>query len=145
MRCYRNILPARLIKNLCTFDFVARYILLEAAAKASVEPMLSLSRDLSEKLGMKNAQSCKLIRFEDGHVDIVLLESIIQIFHHLSQTRLSGKSRHHLAHFALTPFVHSLFQIEKAGVTKVVVLDLAALNISGFVWLQSALAMVSFS
>ena len=107
--------------------------------------MLGLSRDLSKKLGMKNAQSCKLIWFEDGHVDIVLLESIIQIFHHLSQTRLSGKSRHHLAHFALTTFVHSLFQIEKAGVTKVVVLNLAGLNISGLVWLHSGLVMVSFS
>ena len=145
MRSYRNILPARLIKNLCTFDFIARYILLEADAKASVEPMLCLGRDLTEKLGMKNAQSCKLIRFEDGHVDVVRLESIIQIFHHLSQTRLSGKSRHHLAHFAVTTFVHSLFQIEKAGVTKVVVLDLAGFNISGLVRLHSGLVMVSFS
>ena len=102
MRSYRNILTARLIKNFCTFDFVARYILLEAAAKASIEPMLSLSRDLSEKVGMINAQSCKLIRFEDGHVDIVLLESIIQIFHHLSQTRLSGKIRGHMGLWIIT-------------------------------------------
>ena len=117
MLLYRYILLARRVPLLFGFDFVARYILPEAAAIASVEPMLCPSRHLREELGVKNAQSCKLVRFEDAHVDGLFLECVIQVFHHLSQTRLSG-----------TTVVHSLFQIQKAGVSNEVVVDLAVGN-----------------
>ena len=103
--------------HLFGLDVVARYILPEAAAIALVEPMLCSGRSLLEELGVKDAQSCKLVRFEDGHVDGLFVEGVIQVVHHLSQTRLSG-----------TTFVHSLFQIQKAGVSKVVVVDLAVGN-----------------
>ena len=66
-------------------DFVARYILLEAAAIASVEPMFCSVRDLREELGVIDAQSSKLVRFEDGHVDALFLEGVVQVFHNLPQ------------------------------------------------------------
>ena len=62
--------------------------------------MICSGRYLREELGVKNAQSCKFVRFEDGHVDGLFLEGVIQVFYHLSQTHLSG-----------TTFVHSLFQL----------------------------------
>ena len=52
---------------------MARYILLEAAAIASVEPMFCSSRSLREELSVVDAQSSKLVRFEDGHVDALFL------------------------------------------------------------------------
>ena len=69
MLLYRYILLARRVPLLFGFDFVARYILPEAAAIASVEPMFCSGRDLREELGVIDAQSSNLVRFEDGHAD----------------------------------------------------------------------------
>ena len=90
--------------------------------------MLCSGRDLREELSVIDAQSSKLVRFEDSHVDALFLEGAVQVFHHLPQTRLSCKFRHNLAHFAVTTFAHSVSQIQKAGVGKVVVVDLPVSN-----------------
>ena len=59
--------------HLFGLDVVARYILPEAAAIASVEPMFCSSRSLREEFSVVDAQSSKLVRFEDGHVDALFL------------------------------------------------------------------------
>ena len=38
--------------------------------------MLCSARDLREELGVIDAQSSKLVRFEHGHVDALLVESL---------------------------------------------------------------------
>ena len=50
--------------HLFGLDVVARYILPEAAAIASVEPVLCSGRGLREEFGVIDAQSSKLVRFE---------------------------------------------------------------------------------
>ena len=57
MLSYRYILLAGHVPFSFGFDFVARYILPEAAAIASVEPMLCSGRGLREELGVVDAQS----------------------------------------------------------------------------------------
>ena len=38
-------------------------------------------RDLCEELGVIDAQSSKLVRFEDGHVDALFLEGVVQVLY----------------------------------------------------------------
>ena len=38
-------------------------------------------RDLCEELGVIDAQSSKLVRFEDGHIDAMFLEGVVQVLY----------------------------------------------------------------
>ena len=60
MLAYRYMLPARHAPSIFGFDFVARYILPEAATIASVEPMLCSGRYLREELGVKKRSKLQI-------------------------------------------------------------------------------------
>ena len=53
-------------------------------------------RDLCEELGVIDAQSSKLVRFEDGHVDALFLEGVVKS---CTFTRLISDIGSHIRHF----------------------------------------------